>query len=189
VTPVRTAIHPPAGSTAEQCAGCACRRGCVDCFEELVRRFQTPLLHFLIRRLGSRQDAEDVLQETFLAAYRNLSRYQPTWRFSTWVFTIAARLATTRLRRRKYAGGGEGVAGRLGGVDPAAQAQDKEAQGVLWDVARRNLEADAFTAVWLSYVESMPADEIGKVLGRSANAVRILLHRARARLAGELKSL
>ena len=74
---------------------CARRRGCAACFDELVRQFQSPLLHFLIRRLGSRQDAEDVLQETFLAAFRNLDRYQSTWRFSTWVFTIASRNATS----------------------------------------------------------------------------------------------
>src|SRR5262245_46987833 len=51
---------------AESCANCAYRNRCHGCLEELVHRFQTPLLHFLLRRVGSRQDAEDLVQETFL---------------------------------------------------------------------------------------------------------------------------
>jgi RNA polymerase sigma-70 factor (ECF subfamily) len=186
VKPVGTTSHS-SGASAEECADCARARGCAECFDELVRRFQSPLLHFLIRRLGSRQDAEDVLQETFLAAYRNLDRYRSTWRFSTWVFTIASRLAASNLRRRKKITGPMGAS--VDGISPMKSAEDNELRGSLWDAARQCLEPDAFTALWLNYVEAMPADEIGRVLGRSANAVRILLHRARGRLAMELKSV
>jgi RNA polymerase sigma-70 factor (ECF subfamily) len=178
------APHLPGQSTDETCAHCARLKNCAACFEELVRRFQSPLLHFLIRRIGSRHDAEDLLQETFLVAYRKLGSYQSAFRFSTWLFTIANNLATSAWRRRNSPASGpmclvESVCDR----DPLADAQKKELHGKLWDTVRELLDADAFTAMWLSYVESMPADQIGQVLGRSANATRILLHRARARLA------
>lgn len=179
--------HPSLKSTAEECADCARVRGCAACFEELVRRFQSPLLHYLTRRVLSRHDAEDLLQETFLVAYRNLHRYRSSWRFSTWLFTIANRLAASARRRRRER---VGAAGRLvqefAGTDPLANAQENEMRSTLWDAVRQILEPDAFTALWLSYVESMPADQIGRVLGRNANAVRILLHRARTRLAERL---
>jgi RNA polymerase sigma-70 factor (ECF subfamily) len=181
--------HPPAQSSAEACADCARLQGCDACFEELVRRFQSPLLHFLTRRVGSQQDAEDLLQETFLAAFRNLERYRSTWRFSTWLFTIANRLAVSSLRRRRLPSAASGqLVARAGGGDPAANAEEAEMRSTLWDAVQGILEPDAFTAVWLSYVEAMAADEIGRVLGRNANAVRILLHRARARLAERLES-
>jgi len=181
--------HPSAQSTAESCADCARLHGCDACFEELVRRFQSPLLHFLTRRVGSRQDAEDLLQETFLAVFRNLERYRSTWRFSTWLFTIANRLAISSRRRRRLPSGATGqLAVVARGGDPSANAQDNEMRSTLWDAVQQILDPDAFTAVWLSYVESMPADEIGRVLGRSTNAVRILLHRARARLAERLET-
>jgi RNA polymerase sigma-70 factor, ECF subfamily len=180
--------HPPAHHTPEACADCARLHGCDACFEELVRRFQSPLLHFLTRRVGSRQDAEDLVQETFLAAYRNLGRYESAWRFSTWLFTIANRLAISSRRRRRLPSGASGqLAGVVRASDPLANAQDAEMRSTLWDAVQEILDPDAFTAVWLSYVESMPADDIGRVLGRNANAVRILLHRARARLAERLE--
>jgi RNA polymerase sigma-70 factor (ECF subfamily) len=177
--------HPAGERSAEACADCARRNDCEECFEELVRRFQTPLLHFLIRRIGSRHDAEDLLQESFLAAYRNLDRYKSAWRFSTWLFTIANRLAASSRRRKPVEANGQRVR-EFSGSDPLANAQASETRGKLWDAAREILEPDSFTALWLSYVESMPADQIGLVLGRNANAVRILLHRARARLAERL---
>jgi RNA polymerase sigma-70 factor (ECF subfamily) len=190
VNAIALADHSPGDLSAEACADCARLRGCAGCFEELVRRFQTPLLHFLIRRLGSRHDAEDAVQETFLLAYRNLARYQSSWRFSTWIFTIANRQAVSRSRKRKPPAKVANKTLRdVEGDDPSAIAQVNEARDGLWDAARKSLDADAFTALWLSYVESMSADEISLVLGRSANAVRILLHRARGRLAVELKSV
>src|SRR5262245_17008314 len=73
------ASHPSDAFSAEQCAECARLRGCQACFEELVRRFQSSLLHYLLRRVKSRDDAEDLLQETFLIAYRKLGSYRTTW--------------------------------------------------------------------------------------------------------------
>lgn len=173
-------------AAAESLAECAKRNHCQRCFEELARRFQVPLLHYLLRRTGSRHDAEDLLQETFLLAYRKLHRYRPDWRFSTWVFTLAHRVSLTHRRKKKLATGDRGLDECLARFDPSSCVQEQEARRAIWDIASELLEPDALSALWLSYVESMPADEIGKVVGRSANAVRILLHRARAQLAGPL---
>src|SRR4051794_35378927 len=94
--------HSPeaaAERSAQACADCARARCCDACFESLVRRFQVPLLHYLLRRTASRADAEDLVQESFLAAYKNLASYDSRWRFSTWLFTIANRLATSAARK------------------------------------------------------------------------------------------
>jgi RNA polymerase sigma-70 factor, ECF subfamily len=185
VMPMNTPSHGSGQSSAEACADCARRYDCEECFAELIRRFQSPLLHFLIRRVGSRQDAEDLLQETFLTAYRNLDRYRSTWRFSTWLFTIANRLAVSS-RRRKLVDITAQPIREFSGGDPKANAEENEMRSKLWDAAQKILEPDSFAALWLKYVESMSADQIGRVLGRNANAVRILLHRARNRLAQHL---
>ena len=181
------ASHPQPQATAEACAECACRDGCADCFEELVRRFQTPLLHFLVRRGNSLHDAEDLVQETFLRAYFNLEKFRPAWRFSTWIFTIANRLAVSSRRRKpRPMSSGKPLEAPNREMNPLISAETNEYRGNLWDAAQEILEPDAFTALWLGYVEAMPADEIGLVLGRNANAVRILMHRARTRLAERL---
>jgi DNA-directed RNA polymerase specialized sigma24 family protein len=66
--------------------------------------------------------------------------------------------------------------------DPSHLATQAELRANIWDTARKLLAPEAFTALWLRYAESMSAEDIGQVLGRSTNAVRILLHRARGML-------
>jgi RNA polymerase sigma-70 factor (ECF subfamily) len=178
--------HVPSQQSAEACARCAAQRKCEACFEELVRRFQSPLMHYLMRRTHSHHAAEDLLQETFMIAYREIARYEPTWRFSTWIFTIANRLAVTSWRRNKLAQDVVEQTKPPTSVDPSYELEVGEMRSKLWDSASDILEPDALAALWLNYVESLSAEEVGQVLGKSANAVRILLHRARAKLAQQL---
>ena len=79
------------GRTDEQLA-IAAQRGCRVSFEAIVLRMQGPLLGYLRRLSASREDAEDLVQETLVRAYRKIDRYHEGWRLSTWLFTIARRL-------------------------------------------------------------------------------------------------
>ena len=74
--------------------------GDMDAFEELVRRRRQGLVRFLASFSQSASDAEDLAQETFLRAYRNLSRYDPRKPFLTWLYVIARRLAINFKRNR-----------------------------------------------------------------------------------------
>ena len=158
------------------------RDGCAASFEQLVRRYQVPLLHFL-RRQGAGGDAEDLLQETFLRAYTNLHRYRPRWRLATWLFTIARHAAINHHRRKRPV-----VVEILwesaapGTREPYQVLVEEETRRRLWDLAARVLSADEWTALWLFYVEEMPAREIAAVLGRSWVGVKTMLFRSRKRL-------
>jgi RNA polymerase sigma-70 factor (ECF subfamily) len=55
-------------------------------FEQVVFTFEKPIFNYLFRLLGSRPDAEDAVQDTFIKVYKNLKTYQPEKKFSTWVF-------------------------------------------------------------------------------------------------------
>ena len=157
--------------------------GCVDSFEELVRRFQVSLLHFVARRTRSVEDAEDITQEAFVRAYENIGRYRPRWRFSTWLFTIARRLTITQARRKRLADGDDGLDElAVCSPDPTELLTASESRNRLWDIAAANLDETKFTAVWLFYVEEMSVAEIGKVVGRSRVAVKTMLFRARKQL-------
>ena len=74
------------------------RAGQRDAFEELVRRYQTPVIGFCRRMLGSYQDAEEVAQESFVRVYRFLDRLRPEAKFSTVLFGIARNLALNAIR-------------------------------------------------------------------------------------------
>ena len=72
--------------------------GDMDAFAELVARYQRPVVHFCQRMVGSRQDAEDIAQDSFVRVYRYLDRLEPAAKFSTLLFGIARNLALNFIR-------------------------------------------------------------------------------------------
>lgn len=70
-------------------------------FDLIVKRYKNQLMNFVYRFLGNAEEAEDLVQETFLRVYRNRRAYQKVAKFSTWIYTIAGNLAKTELRKRK----------------------------------------------------------------------------------------
>jgi RNA polymerase sigma-70 factor (ECF subfamily) len=161
------------------------RAGSVASFEELARRLQVPLIRFLSRRFPSRQDAEDLTQETLLQAYQSLAGYRDGRRFRTWVFTIAYRLAVSRGRAEKIAGEmPRDVADDREG--PPAAMERREHEGRIWAVARDALSEEQVTALWLYYVEELSAGDVARVMRRSWVSVKTMLHRARKKLAPHL---
>jgi len=77
------------------------QEGDLYAFDLIVKRYKNQLLNFIYRFLGNTEEAEDLVQETFLRVYRNRTAYQKVAKFSTWIYTIAGNLAKTELRKRK----------------------------------------------------------------------------------------
>jgi len=82
------------------------RSGDTAAFAELVRRYQTPVIHFCLRMTGSIQDAEELAQDTFVRVHRYLARLTPRARFSTLLFGVARNLTLNFLRDAKRRGRG-----------------------------------------------------------------------------------
>lgn len=161
------------------------QRGCFSSFGELVRRYDSRVYNFLLRRTRHVEDAEDLTQEAFGRAWERLSSYDPTRRFSTWLFTIAARLAITRHRRARHSR----TLSEVEVVQLTATDQHQEpAAARLWAVAAGVLKDDQYTSLWLRYVEDMSIGEIARVLGKTEVGVRVSLFRARQALADVLST-
>ncbi|MCH7781767.1 sigma-70 family RNA polymerase sigma factor [candidate division KSB1 bacterium] len=77
------------------------QEGNVYAFEQIVNRYKDQLVNFAFRFLGDVEDAEDIVQETFLRVFRKKKAYKNVAKFSTWIYTITGNLAKTELRRRK----------------------------------------------------------------------------------------
>ena len=169
----------PRDGKADEELALEARAGSRRAFEELALRYQRRLFVYLRPRLGSDEDAEDMVQETFLKLYRNIGSYDPGHRFSTWLYTSAHRSAISSYRKKRAAGAK---------IDPAllpaertASENGAEAAAGLWEMARA-LGGNRFRVLWLRYAEEMTIDEIAASLSKSRLAVRILLHRARTNL-------
>ena len=79
-------------------------RGEEAAFRLLVQRWEHQVLAFLIHMLGSQEEAEDLVQDTFVKVFRKADGYRPEGLFKSWLFRIAGNLARSRLRRRKIIG-------------------------------------------------------------------------------------
>ena len=180
-------VTTPSEWTAEELARRA-RGGGVESFGELVTRFERPLHAFLRLRTAAPEDAEELAQDTFLRAWEKLDRFDPRYRFSTWLFTLARRLAATRYRRRRPTLASEETLAGLGHErDPATILGESDARENLWRVAERVLPGEQVDALWMRYAEDFSAAEIGAVLGRPEATVRVHLFRARKTLARHLE--
>jgi len=158
------------------------KAGSMNAFGELVARYQDRLLNFLRHRSASLEDAEDTTQETFIRAWRRLHQYDNRWQFSTWLFTIGARLAANRAKQRRTLPLHEPASDHAR-QNPAEAAGNAELSRNLWTFAQRHLSEAERETLWLRYVEDLAAADIARVLGRTTVGVRVLMHRARRKLA------
>ncbi|MGQ4827811.1 RNA polymerase sigma factor, partial [Enterococcus faecalis] len=88
------------------------------CFAALVERYEARIMGFVLRRCASASDAEDATQDTFVRAWRMLHRYDPSRRFSPWLFTLAARAAQEANRGASRRARHEAESARLSRPEP-----------------------------------------------------------------------
>jgi RNA polymerase sigma-70 factor (ECF subfamily) len=165
-------------------------------FGVLLEKHRTSVIHFLYRMVQNHAVAEELGQEVFLRVYRSRSTYEPTAKFTTWLFRIATHLALNALRDGKN----EKLQERLDDDTsemPVRQVSDRRPsveqsmvyQAKLDEVRRaiKTLPEKQRVAVLMHKYEEMEYSQIAKVLSCSESAVKSLLFRAyetlRARLA------
>ena len=159
----------------------AAKGGCMDSFEQLVARLEGRLFAFLYQKTSDHHIAQDLLQSTFVTAYRKLHRYNPQYAFTTWIYTIASRLAINHFRRKRlfeseYADG-------VTDTTPRSELIASEKAEGVWSRARTLLPVSQFTALWHFYGEGRNLAETADVMNKSVGSVKVLLHRARRKLA------
>lgn len=149
-------------------------------FAALVEEHQDKLRNFLFRYTRSRQDAEDLTQDTFVKAYRNLHRYDSKYSFSTWLYTIARRTAYNHFRDRKPTEALEyDIVESSDRPDEEASLEDEK--NWVWEAAQ-NLKPDFREALSLKYIDDLSIEEIANIMGKSQTNVKIILFRARNQL-------
>jgi RNA polymerase sigma-70 factor (ECF subfamily) len=171
--------------------------GDLEAFSDLVKRHELRVFRLLLRMLGSREEAEDVAQETFLNLHRHGHRFRSESRFSTFVYRVAVNAALNRRRSlgRKRARM-EALAERQAAGDhlPETPRGPEDATGggeiqVRVQQAITKLPANLRAPLVLYDIEGQPYSEIAKSLGVAEGTVKSRIHRARAALRGLLGDL
>ena len=155
-------------------------QGCQACFSELVERHGTALQAFLHRRVHDVCDVEDLAQEAFVKAYENIADYRDTWCFSTWLYTIALRLAVSHHRKARPRP--SFAAPQAAVPNPIDVLDGRERHENLWTLAKE-LPDSQYQALWLKYGRDLSVKEIAQTMRRSQVSVKVLLYRARTALA------
>jgi len=165
-------------------------------FGVLLDKHRAAVVHFLYRMVLNRAVAEELAQEVFLRVYRSRSTYEPTARFTTWLFRIATHLALNSLRDRKHEKFEDRLDDDSSGI-PARQVSDTRPtveQSMVYQARLEEVRRAVITlpdkqraAVLMHKYEEMEYSQIAGVLNCSESAVKSLLFRAyetlRARLA------
>jgi len=166
-----------------------------DAYALLVERYNGSLFRYLVRMVGQPADAEDLAQEAFLRAYLSLASYNPSYRFSTWLFRIATNLAINRIKAASKIVSLEEMRDRREQrdepppelADPATDSRPDlaaERSDMVRLVQRclQELPADYRAVVALRHIAELSYNEIPDSIGLPLNTVRTRLHRGRERL-------
>ncbi len=179
-----TNCRPPASSTTPSQT--------VKAFDKLYRDHVDLIYRFAHRLCGEPEAAKDLVQDTFLNAYRGFERFRGDAQISTWLYTIASRACLRMRRRRKGAPDRElsleefiptsdgefRLQIPIDGLSPEEALQNKELRRAL-DAAIDQLPKKYKMVLVLRDMEGLSAKEVGTIIGLNERAVKSRLHRAR----------
>jgi len=169
------------------------RGGDSRAFNELVRRYEGKIFRLAQHITQNREDAEDVLQETFMKAYEHLDQFKGDSKFYTWIVRIAVNQALMKLRRRKtdksvsldeqIDTGEDNITREIAawGEDPEQRYSRQELGGIL-ESAIEGLEPLYRSVFVLRDIEELSTEETAEALELSVPAVKSRLLRARLQL-------
>lgn len=151
-------------------------------FAGLVEKYQEPIFNLAYRMTGSREDADDLTQETFIRAYQNLYRFDQHKKFFTWLYTIGINLIRNHLKKN------ERKVVHLTTSDSVVEHQKEEYTKEKDDTSSadrmirleqviRNLPVDLREAIILKFMNDLTFEEVANVTGDSVSAVKMRIYR------------
>jgi RNA polymerase sigma-70 factor, ECF subfamily len=180
-----------------------CRKGDVDAFEVLVARHQKKMLNIAYRLMGDYEEACDVVQESFLSAYRAIGKFKGQARFATWLYSIVVNHAKSRLKQKGNQFRHEGailddpseakVGDPYGGTPYRGDAPDEGLEKK--DLENRvqrcilSLDGEQREVIVLRDIQGFSYTEIGQMLKLPDGTIKSRLYRARNALKDCLKDI
>jgi RNA polymerase sigma factor (sigma-70 family) len=158
------------------------RSGDLEALAALYRAFETPVYNLALRILRNAEDAEDILQETFLEVVRSIKQYRGEGHLWGWIRRIAASKALMRIRRNRVRATEEFDEQSVAGGEAAAHAPVAVPERIDLERAFERLSETSRAVVWLHDVEGYTHEEIAELMGKTVSFSKSQLARAHARL-------
>ena len=167
-----------------------------DAFGQLVERYATVIVNLAYRMVGDRTEAEDLAQETFVAAFKALPRFRADSKFSTWLYRIAANKCKDWLRAKRPGQGVQDVdVDEV--LDAGVAAEERTPERLLsqqqvaaqLDRAIQRLPPLYREAFVLKHVEGLSYEEMQEIVGVNADTLKMRVYKGRLQLSRELAEL
>ena len=163
-----------------------CQKDNIEAFNLLFKRYEKRIYNFSFRLTGNKMSAEDIYLETFMRVYRVRKRYQPTARFSTWIYTIASNLSKDLIKRQSK----DQMIYRDDNMlrlspespDPPEEYVLKTEHNLKVMKAIKSLTLKQKEVIIMSYYEGLTYPEIASILKCSSSSVKMACHRAYIKL-------
>jgi len=170
-----------------------------DAFTLLIEKYKDKIFNYSYRLSGNRNDAEDIVQDTFINAYSHLDKFKIEYKFSTWLFTIATNITKNKLKRKKV------ICYTLDVPVDTENDEHLSREQVMAspDTAESNIESEEksrFVSEMLNWLpekyrvpfllkhkEEYSYEEIAGMIKESVSTVKIRIYRAREMLTGKFK--
>lgn len=179
----------------------ALKAGDRKAFDSLLDKYEKQIINYIYRFTGSKEDAKDLAQDTFVKVYNAAANYNPSAKFTTWLYRIASNTSVDYLRRRKASGNPASLDeqfeteegrfkeqfadGRMRDALETAEKVEKEAE---IQKALLSLPENQRAAIVLKIYEEKSYVEIANIIGVSTGSVESLIFRARTALRDRLKN-
>jgi RNA polymerase sigma-70 factor (ECF subfamily) len=179
------------------------QQGSEKAYRELLGRYQRPVFSVIYRMIRDREQAEDLAQETFVRVFNNIDRYDPRYKFSSWIFKIATNLTIDSIRRKEIAT--VSIDGSRNAVTPdqieatsiTIASTDENPEELLEakqlgeeiEEAIQRLRPEYRAAILLRHVEGREYQEIAEILSLPLGTVKTYIHRGRHELRDSLQHL
>ena len=190
------AASPPLTTLSDPEVVAQARKGSEAAYRELLTRYERPVFSLVFRMVRDRETAEDLAQETFIKVLKNLDRYSPEFKFSSWLFKIANNLTIDHLRRRRVdtisiEGSPDAVTAESAratsiavvspGESPLEELESKELGSAI-ERAIGKLRPEYRACIMLRHVDGKSYEEIAEIVKLPLGTVKTYIHRARHEL-------
>lgn len=167
-------------------------KGNTNAFSELIDTYKDLVFSLAIKMIKNREAAEEISQDTFIKAYKNLSKFKGGSKFSTWLYTITYHTCLDALKKNKNHSNSfeinEITLNNIQSTDNALQTLERKERAKIMDTCLLQLPEDERSILWLFYYEELTLKEIMEVTSLTEANIKVKLHRGRKKLLTVVKA-
>lgn len=160
--------------------------GDTNAFAYLVDNYKGMIYTLAYKMTKSREEAEEISQDTFIKAYRNLSKFKGDSKFSTWLYRIGYHASLDVIKKNKKSNNtfkiNEVTFNQIKSVEDVLEGIERKERAEILDKCLTQLPEDERSMIWMFYYDELSLKEIIEVTQLSQANVKVKLHRARKRL-------